>query len=322
MCGYADFAAVLDEIANDANQNGETCNKASGMYDRMCKLETGFFACFWHVILDRFNSTSKKLQDDQLDLNTAVNLLKSLETFVKSLPGRFEEFESVGAQNSGTTEYAQQNQRVRRANVRLNPLDYGYTSEVHLSPRDRFRIDSFVPVIDMLVSALSTRVSAYKEICDRFGFLHHIDKLTTEELRTAAKNLVDIYSSDIEDTLGDELNQFLPLMALLGEDKKPLQGSIEQWMYTMMATKDLKSVFPNIDIMLRIYLCMMVSNCSGERSFSKLKIIKNRLRTTLDQEKLNWLSLMSIESDVLRSIDFRDIIKDFANSKARKVSIS
>lgn len=172
----------------------------------------------------------------------------------------------------------------------------------------------------MLLSALSTRVSAYKEICDRFGFLQHIDKLSTEELRTAAKNLVGIYSSDIEDTLGDELIQFLPLMALFGDDKK--QGSIEQWMYTMMATKDLKSVFPNIDIMLRIYLCMMVSNCSGERSFSKLKIIKNRLRTTLDQEKLNWLSLMSIESDVLRSIDFRYIIKDFANSKARKVSIS
>jgi hypothetical protein len=65
----------------------------------------------------------------------------------------------------------------------------------------------------------------------------------------------------------------------------------------------------------------MVSNCSGERAFSKLKIIKNRLRTTLSQEKLNWLSLMSIESDVLRSIDFRDIINDFANSKARKVLI-
>ena len=139
-------------------------------------------------------------------------------------------------------------------------------------------------------------------------------------MRTAAKNLVGIYSSDIEDTLGDELIQFMPLMTLFGDDKK--QGSIEQWMYTMMATKDLKSVFPNIDIMLRIYLCMMVSNCSEERSFSKLKIIKNRFRTTLGQEKLNWLALMSIESDVLRSVDFRDIIKDFANSKARKVSIT
>src|SRR6478609_7358335 len=70
LSGYADFTAVLDEIANDVNQNGETCNTASGLYDQMCKLETGFFACFWHVILDRLNSTSKKLQDDRLNLNT------------------------------------------------------------------------------------------------------------------------------------------------------------------------------------------------------------------------------------------------------------
>jgi hypothetical protein len=192
----------------------------------MCKLETEFFACFWHVILDRLNSTSMKLQDDQINLNTAVNLLKSLETFVQSLPNRFEEFEDVGARNSGTTEYTQQNQRVRRANVRLNPLDYGHTPEVQLAPRDRFRIESVVPVIDMLMSALSTRVSTYKEICYRFGFLQHIDKLNTDELRTAAKNLADIYSSDIEDTLGDELIQFMQLMTLFGDDKK--QGSIEQ----------------------------------------------------------------------------------------------
>ena len=40
-------------------------------------------------------------------------------------------------------------------------------------------------------------------------------------------------------------------------------------MYTMMIKKNLKSTFPNpnIDIMLRIYLCMMVSNCSGESFF-------------------------------------------------------
>jgi len=97
--------------------------------------------------------------------------------------------------------------------------------------------------------------------------------------------------------IGDELIQFIEFVKLFGEEKK--EGSIEQWMYKMMAKKNLKSTFPNIDIMLGIYLCMVVSNCSGERSFSKLKIIKNRLRTTMSQEKLNWLSLMSIESDVL-----------------------
>ena len=132
--GYADIAGVLNDIADDVDQKGETCNTASGLYDQLCKLETGFFACFWHAILERFNSTSKKLQDDQLDLNNAVNLLKSLETFVQSLRDRFDEFEHDGAHNSGTKQYAQENQRIRRSNVRLNPLDYGHTHEVQLTP--------------------------------------------------------------------------------------------------------------------------------------------------------------------------------------------
>ena len=37
-------------------------------------------------------------------------------------------------------------------------------------------------------------------------------------------------------------------------------------------------MFPNIEIELRICLSMMYSNCSGESSFSKLDVIKNRLK--------------------------------------------
>ena len=29
--------------------------------------------------------------------------------------------------------------------------------------------------------------------------------------------------------------------------------------------------FPNVEIALRIYLCMFATNCTGERSFSKLR---------------------------------------------------
>lgn len=79
--------------------------------------------------------------------------------------------------------------------------------------------------------------------------------------------------------------------------------------------------FPNIEIALRIFLSMMVTNCSGERSFSKLKIIKNELRTRMLQERLSSLSLMSIESDVLKELDFDEVINDFAHLKARKVPL-
>ena len=65
----------------------------------------------------------------------------------------------------------------------------------------------------------------------------------------------------------------------------------------------------------RAYLILMVTNCSGERSFSKLKYVKNRLCTTLANERVTHLSLMSIEYDILRETDFDDLITDFAQRK-------
>ena len=62
----------------------------------------------------------------------------------------------------------------------------------------------------------------------------------------------------------------------------------------------------------------MITNCSGERSFSKLKFIKNRLRTSMTQERLCHLTLMSIESDILDELDLSDIVDDFACRKSRK----
>ena len=40
------------------------------------------------------------------------------------------------------------------------------------------------------------------------------------------------------------------------------------------------STFPNVEQHMRIYLVLLISNCTGERSYFKLKIIENRLRTS------------------------------------------
>jgi len=78
--------------------------------------------------------------------------------------------------------------------------------------------------------------------------------------------------------------------------------------------------FPNVAIALRMYLVLMVTNCSAERSFSKLKLIENCLRTSMTQGGLFNLAIMSTESDILREIDFTAIISDYADAKSRKVS--
>ena len=59
----------------------------------------------------------------------------------------------------------------------------------------------------------------------------------------------------------------------------------------------------------------MVTNCSGERSFSKSKCVKNQQRTSLGQDKLNYLTLLSIKHELLNEIEVKDIIKKFASRR-------
>ncbi|GFX41402.1 hypothetical protein TNCV_1654851 [Trichonephila clavipes] len=70
---------------------------------------------------------------------------------------------------------------------------------------------------------------------------------------------------------------------------------------------------PNIVIMLRIFLTSAISNFSCERSFSKLKLFKNDLRSTVFTFRLTNLAVLAIERDI--HIDMDTCIKDFAMKK-------
>uniref|UniRef100_A0A8C6WW11 TTF-type domain-containing protein n=1 Tax=Neogobius melanostomus TaxID=47308 RepID=A0A8C6WW11_9GOBI len=78
-------------------------------------------------------------------------------------------------------------------------------------------------------------------------------------------------------------------------------------------------VYPNLSIALRLLLTLPVTVASGERSFSALKLIKTYLRTTMSQERLSALALLSIEQKVWKTLDMESVIARFAEAKARKV---
>ena len=66
----------------------------------------------------------------------------------------------------------------------------------------------------------------------------------------------------------------------------------------------------------------MVTNCSAEHSFSQLKYIKNPIRTTMQQGRLDALSLLSIEADVFCKINSEDLIRDYAIKKKVRENFS
>ena len=79
-------------------------------------------------------------------------------------------------------------------------------------------------------------------------------------------------------------------------------------------------VCPNLATAILILLTLSSSVVSCERSFSKLKLIKNHLRSTMAQERLSSMSLMSVQSTILDAADMNDIIDSFAAKKERKIS--
>lgn len=78
----------------------------------------------------------------------------------------------------------------------------------------------------------------------------------------------------------------------------------------MLCTFNLVTAFPNLFIVYKYSCTIPVTSVSSERSFSKLKIIKTRLRSTMKQNRLESLILLSSEKDI--NIDFEEIINKYA----------
>ncbi|KAL4122582.1 hypothetical protein QTP88_014884 [Uroleucon formosanum] len=76
----------------------------------------------------------------------------------------------------------------------------------------------------------------------------------------------------------------------------------------------LQEIFPTMYTALSIAVTLPVSSASPERAFSKLKLVKTRLRSTMSEDRLEALMIMACELDV--QIDTECVIKYFASNSS------
>ncbi|KAL6541603.1 hypothetical protein OROGR_011089 [Orobanche gracilis] len=112
-----------------------------------------------------------------------------------------------------------------------------------------------------------------------------------------------------KDISGGEL--FVELKELRGVLPYRKMKAIEMLNYL----KDIDDCYPNALIAYRILLTIPVTVASAERSFSKLKLIKSYLRSTMSQDRLSGLAILSIERDLVKKVDYKSLIGDFASKK-------
>ena len=123
-----------------------------------------------------------------------------------------------------------------------------------------------------------------------------------------------MYSKNLELSLCEELLQFIELLkSRLSSNISKTDVPVQLQYYQLLSENSLDVCFPNLHIELRIYFSMVVTNCSVERSFSKLKRINNELRTSMGKKQLNYLSLISIDKQLMHEIYIKQIVLKFAH---------
>ena len=157
-------------------------------------------------------------------------------------------------------------------------------------------------------------------MCDLFSPILCYMKLSSTELEIKLKEIIKIYSDDLSPNI---LNELLHLRKIhksvfLTEIEIPPLKLLNE-----IYIKKLENIFINTCIALRIFCTLPVTVSEAERAFSKLgNQLKTWQRASIGQERLNALGILSIEHKLASSINFDDIIHDFAQKKARKEKFS
>ena len=120
-------------------------------------------------------------------------------------------------------------------------------------------------------------------------------------------NLVEMYKKDIDSVhFRDELDQ--SLFFIEGEDIKSIDNRYKNAL-------EMKRTFPKPEIIWRILLTMPVG---WAVIFFVKKSKKTYLRNTMSEDRLNFMSILYIENDLLKSLNYEALIKQFAKKNLER----
>jgi hypothetical protein len=337
-----DIHDALVEVADTTNEPN-TRAEAMSLVNSVKTFSFLVTLVIWYDLLVQVNVVSKRMQQNDMQLDVTVTILTKVMQFLRDFRDTGLESSIVVAKqlaedldmNPDEMQFPNEN-TVRRRRVRKQFAYEANDESANLNPTEKFRTTFFLVLMDNAISSFSERFHQIEVFTEHFGFLFQYvsDKKTltitdideVERLKTQCVNLETLLLSQTQSDIQNP-NQSSDIDGLgLFDELKTLRNVIPDDVCTLIELlrflhlNRFQEVFPNVSIVLRIVLTIPVTVASGERSFSKLKLIKSYLRATMKQDRLNGLAMLSIEKDVASELDYSSVINKFSSLKARRVS--
>ncbi|XP_039851364.1 zinc finger MYM-type protein 1-like [Panicum virgatum] len=270
----------------------------------------------WHDVLFSINMVSKKLQSKIVCMDTTLKQIEGVISYfqkyrVEGFDSSIEVAKAIAADMDIEPKFP-----TKRQSKRKKQFDETSDEEMQLSAMESFRVNYFIVIVDTAIASLTSRFEQLKTFEKVFGFLFNSDNLKSldnNDLRKHCTTFAEVFSHDNSSDVDlDDFFSELKVLQVTLPDGFMSALEILQFVTTV-------DCYPNVSIAYRILLTVPVTVASAERSFSKLKLLRNCLRTTMLQERLNGLTMCSIEKDILDNLDLDTIINDFASRNARRI---
>ncbi|XP_053561928.1 zinc finger MYM-type protein 1-like [Bombina bombina] len=323
---FGNIYDALIEIFEDTSLSGPSGNtsrvEAKGFADAVSNFKFVVSLVTWYNILFEVNLTSKLLQNKEADLNSATRQLQVTNNYLitcrcdkgfqQVLTDATEIANEIQIVPNFETEDQVRNRRKKRQ------FDYEAREEAPQDPKQKFKTGFYYAVLDMAIQSIEERFQQLQKYNSLFGFLYDIysiKKKSTEDLLKDCNNLEkSLMHNGNKDIDAEDLR--CELEAIARRLPKPMPP--QEVLLFILQNKLLDNV-PNVSVALRILLTLPVSVASGERSFSKLKLIKSYIRSTMLEKRLVGLATISIEHTQAAALDLAEMVTKFAKEKARKV---
>ncbi|XP_063797832.1 zinc finger MYM-type protein 1-like [Pseudophryne corroboree] len=325
--GLGDIYDALIEIYNDNTLTGASGNtsriEAQGLAKGISNFKFVISLVVWYGILFEVNMTSKQLQTKEFDIHNAIKQLNETKKFLvdcRSDEGFGKVLEEAGELAEALGMPAQFEVDPVRISRKRKQFIYEAEDAPIQNPKEKFKVNFYFAVLDTAVQSVEERFTQMNQISSVFGFLYNVHGLqnrTSQQIMEDCCKLEQaLQHGDSKDIDASDLCSELQSIA-----RRVPECTSPQDVFNFLCKNELIDVVPNTCIALRILLTLPVSVASGERSFSKLKLIKTYIRSSMMQERLVGLSLFSIEHEIAQKVDLKELVSKFAKLKARKVKI-
>ncbi|XP_065657993.1 zinc finger MYM-type protein 1-like [Hydra vulgaris] len=268
---FLDIMKALSEISITSTKREER-EEAVRIQKNMSNFEFVFLCVLLSKILNEVHIPSKLLQTKNLDLTTASGSLENEKATTWQIPAIFFQ---------------------KRRKVVKRHFDELSTDHRFDSSEEIFRINIFIKILDVVINQLDNRFKGMQEVVQLFSCIHpnKLMVMKEREIISCAEAIQRKYSEDI--TTEFPL-QMVMVKSMLHDEISKISSIRELADLLIVKLSTIAASVPQVITALLLFLTLPVTVASAERSFSKLKIIKNYLRNTIGKERLNDLAIVSI----------------------------